>query len=168
MGFQKKVNLDKKVVPNKKSLDGNVETFLLLILEESPNYGYAIVRELKQKTDGLLRLGEGTVYPVLYRMEERGVLGIVLAGRAQRPQAEILSRRPEGQEGARLEPVAMGLSRAGHGKLSATTVMYHFVRKGVPYERSVGPVFGSGNGGGRLSRRDRSGGRACGTRRSSP
>ncbi len=74
MSFQKKVHLDKKVVPNKKSLDGNVETFLLLILEESPNYGYAIVRELKQKTDGLLRLGEGTVYPVLYRMEERGVL----------------------------------------------------------------------------------------------
>lgn len=59
---------------NKKSLDGNVETLLLSVLEEGPSYGYAIVQELNKRAEGLLKLGEGTIYPVLHRMEERELI----------------------------------------------------------------------------------------------
>lgn len=59
---------------NKQALDGNVETFILSILDEGPSYGYAIVQDLKARSEGLLELGEGTVYPVLYRMEKKGLL----------------------------------------------------------------------------------------------
>jgi len=55
----------------KQTLDGNVETMLLAILETGPSYGYAIVKELNERADGILRLGEGTVYPVLHRLEEK-------------------------------------------------------------------------------------------------
>ena len=58
----------------KQTLDGNVETLLLGILQSGPNYGYAIVEELNEKGAGLLRLGEGTIYPVLYRLEEKGLI----------------------------------------------------------------------------------------------
>jgi len=58
----------------KKILDGHVETFLLSILEEGPSYGYAITKDLRERSDGLLKLGEGTIYPVLYRMEDRELI----------------------------------------------------------------------------------------------
>ena len=58
----------------KKTLDGNVETIILSELAGGPNYGYALVREINRKHEGLLALGEGTIYPVLYRMEGKGLL----------------------------------------------------------------------------------------------
>lgn len=58
----------------KKTLDGNVETLLLAVLQDGPNYGYQIVQELNRRAPGLLKLGEGTVYPVLHRLEERGLI----------------------------------------------------------------------------------------------
>ena len=59
---------------SKKTLDGNVETFLLSILSEGKSYGYEIVRSLNAKSPNLVSFGEGTVYPVLHRMEKKGLL----------------------------------------------------------------------------------------------
>jgi len=58
----------------KQMLDGNVETMLLAILEAGPSYGYAIVKDLNARAKGILRLGEGTIYPVLYRLEEKKLI----------------------------------------------------------------------------------------------
>ena len=60
---------------NKKTLDGNVETMLLALLERGPSYGYRIVRDLNDTGGGLLKMGEGTVYPILHRLEERELIG---------------------------------------------------------------------------------------------
>ena len=59
---------------SKQALDGNVEALLLAILESGPSYGYAIVKDLNSRAEGILRLGEGTVYPVLYRMEDKKLI----------------------------------------------------------------------------------------------
>jgi PadR family transcriptional regulator PadR len=58
----------------KQTLDGNVETLVLTVLEAGPSYGYQIVKELNLRSEGILRLGEGTIYPVLYRLEERKMI----------------------------------------------------------------------------------------------
>lgn len=58
----------------KKTLDGNLETLILAVLEEGPTYGYALVQSLNDAGDGLLKLGEGTIYPVLHRLEDRGLI----------------------------------------------------------------------------------------------
>ena len=58
----------------KQTLDGNVETLIMAVLAEGPSYGYAIVRDLKKRSQGLLKLGEGTIYPVLYRMEDKTLI----------------------------------------------------------------------------------------------
>ncbi len=58
----------------KEMLDGNVETLILGILEAGPNYGYAMVRELNERVRGILQLGEGTMYPVLHRMEDKKLI----------------------------------------------------------------------------------------------
>ena len=58
----------------KQTLDGNVETLLLAILKSGPNYGYAMVKELNKRAEGILELGEGTVYPVLHRLEDKRLI----------------------------------------------------------------------------------------------
>lgn len=58
----------------KQTLDGNVETLVLAVLEAGQSYGYAIVKELNEHSEGILRLGEGTIYPVLYRLEEKKLI----------------------------------------------------------------------------------------------
>jgi len=58
----------------KQMLDGNVETLVLAILEAGPSYGYAIVKELNKQAKGILQLGEGTIYPVLHRLEDKKVI----------------------------------------------------------------------------------------------
>lgn len=58
----------------KQALDGNVETLLLVILDEGPSYGYAVVQQLNERAAGILTLGEGTVYPVLHRLEEKKLI----------------------------------------------------------------------------------------------
>ena len=59
---------------SKKSLDGNMETLLLAALSAGPSYGYQIVQDLNATAPGLLETGEGTIYPVLHRLEERGLI----------------------------------------------------------------------------------------------
>ncbi len=59
---------------DKQVVNGNVETMLLAVLTEGPSYGYRIVQELNTRARGLLGLGEGTVYPILHRMEEKELI----------------------------------------------------------------------------------------------
>ena len=46
----------------------------MAILESGPSYGYAIVKELNKRAEGILQLGEGTIYPVLHRMEDKKLI----------------------------------------------------------------------------------------------
>ena len=55
-------------------LKGHVDTLLLATVAAEPAHGYLIVERLKQRTGGALALGEGTVYPALYRLEAAGLL----------------------------------------------------------------------------------------------
>jgi PadR family transcriptional regulator, regulatory protein PadR len=51
---------------------GTLEMVLLHLLSERPMYGYEITTELRERSAGLFELKEGTLYPVLYRLEEAG------------------------------------------------------------------------------------------------
>jgi PadR family transcriptional regulator PadR len=66
--------IDKVVKLRKQTLDGNVETLLLAILEREPNYGYAVSKELNDFSHGILRLEESTIYVVLHRMQRRALI----------------------------------------------------------------------------------------------
>ncbi len=37
-------------------------------------YGYQIIKELKSRSQGYFKFKEGTVYPVLHRLEESGLI----------------------------------------------------------------------------------------------
>lgn len=56
---------------SKQILEGHIEMVILSILEDGTSYGYAIVKQINERSDGSLKLGEGTVYPLLHRLEEK-------------------------------------------------------------------------------------------------
>lgn len=47
---------------------------LLAIIEDGPFHGYAVIEELRRRTDGAIDLPEGTIYPALHRLERAGLL----------------------------------------------------------------------------------------------
>ena len=49
---------------------GTLELVLLALLKDGDRYGYEIVTELAERTNGRFEMREGTLYPVLYRLEE--------------------------------------------------------------------------------------------------
>jgi PadR family transcriptional regulator PadR len=68
-------------------LKGHLDTMLLAALRDGPAHGYALVRLLEQRSDGIFVLGEGTIYPALRRLERSGLLTsgeAVVEGRTRR------------------------------------------------------------------------------------
>jgi PadR family transcriptional regulator PadR len=47
---------------------------VLSVVEASEAHGYEILRRLELRGEGALALKEGTLYPLLYRLEEAGLL----------------------------------------------------------------------------------------------
>src|SRR4051812_23362547 len=53
---------------------GHLDLVLLSILGAAPGHGYAVISELKERSDGVLDLPEGSVYPALHRLEDLGLV----------------------------------------------------------------------------------------------
>jgi PadR family transcriptional regulator, regulatory protein PadR len=45
---------------------------LLALLREGEMYGYEVASELERRSEGRFEIGEGTLYPVFYRLEKEG------------------------------------------------------------------------------------------------
>ena len=53
---------------------GTVELLLLTLLGEQDMYGYQLSQMLAQRSGGLYTLQEGSMYPTLYRLMEKGLI----------------------------------------------------------------------------------------------
>ena len=53
-------------------LQGTLDLLILKTLVAGPMHGYAIAQRIQQRSDELLVVEEGSLYPALYRMEEKG------------------------------------------------------------------------------------------------
>jgi len=55
---------------------GSLELIVLHLLAPGERYGYEIVTTLTEQTDGALEVSDGTLYPVLYRLERGGYVAV--------------------------------------------------------------------------------------------
>jgi PadR family transcriptional regulator PadR len=53
---------------------GHLDLLLLGAVAKEPLHGYAIVEAIRDASEGAFELGEGTVYPALYRLEAGALL----------------------------------------------------------------------------------------------
>ncbi len=49
-------------------------TAVLKLLERGEMYGYEIVETLAKRTQGVLAMGQSTLYPMLYNLEAKGLI----------------------------------------------------------------------------------------------
>ncbi|MEM9353275.1 MAG: PadR family transcriptional regulator [Planctomycetota bacterium] len=59
---------------NPDFVNGVPELVVLDLLAKRPMYGYELVQAIREASGGTLEFGEGCVYPLLHKLEERGQL----------------------------------------------------------------------------------------------
>jgi DNA-binding PadR family transcriptional regulator len=57
----------------REQLKGHLDLLLLSVLTRGAAHGYAIIGELRDRSEGAFDLPEGTVYPALHRLEKSGL-----------------------------------------------------------------------------------------------
>lgn len=55
-------------------LKGHLDALILAVVRDRPLHGYAVIEELRRRSEGAFDLAEGTLYPVLHRLEADGLL----------------------------------------------------------------------------------------------
>ena len=53
-------------------LQGTLDMLILKALSAGPLHGYGVGQRIEQLAEDMLRVEEGSLYPALYRLEERG------------------------------------------------------------------------------------------------
>lgn len=53
---------------------GVLEMLVLKLICTRPTYGYELLIRLKEQSEGRFTLKEGTLYPILYRLEDDGLI----------------------------------------------------------------------------------------------
>ncbi|WP_108669271.1 PadR family transcriptional regulator [Peribacillus acanthi] len=57
-----------------EQIKGFSELILLALLKERDRYGYEITSEMEEKSDGIFKMKEGSLYPALKKLEEKGFI----------------------------------------------------------------------------------------------
>jgi PadR family transcriptional regulator, regulatory protein PadR len=79
-------------------LRGHLDVLVLGVLASGPAHGYSLITRLRERSDGAFDLAEGTVYPVLHRLEADGFLSATfdqVAGRRRKVYALTAAGRHE-------------------------------------------------------------------------
>jgi PadR family transcriptional regulator PadR len=77
-------------------LKGTLEGIVLAILSVQPAYGYEITERLREQ--GFSDIAEGTVYALLIRIEQRGLVDVEKIPSEKGPPRKVYSLNTQGQE----------------------------------------------------------------------
>lgn len=59
----------------KELVAASAEPLILSLLSQGESYGYAIIQEVKERSQAQMQWTDGMLYPVLHRMEKKGWIG---------------------------------------------------------------------------------------------
>ena len=97
---------------------GSIEMLSLLMLQDGDTYGYQLIQQLSERSGGQLTVQEGSLYPLLYRMQESGDI----SGR------DVTVETPNGRKRSR---VLYHLEPAGRVRLVELKAEFDRVQAGI-------------------------------------
>jgi PadR family transcriptional regulator, regulatory protein PadR len=102
--------------PASSLLHGTLDALVLKTLSWGPRHGFAILRWIEDTSGDVIQVEEGSLYPALYRLEERGLIeaewGVSELGRkAKFYQLTAKGRAQLRAETAEWQRFAAGVSR---------------------------------------------------------
>ncbi len=91
--------------PEKSELiKGTLDMMVLRVLSTlGPLHGWGIARRIEQVSDNLLSLNQGTLYPALVRLEQRGLISSVWGVSANNRRARVYSITRKGEKQVKVE-----------------------------------------------------------------
>ncbi len=108
---------------------GHLDLLLLEVLSRAPDHGYAVITALRERSEGVLDLTEGAVYPALHRLQDQGLLSSdwqSVAGRRRRiyavTSAGMDALQLQRRDWRMLVSAVNGVLASGHGTSHASAV----------------------------------------------
>jgi transcriptional regulator len=95
-------------------LQGTLDLLILTTLAAGPMHGYSIAQRIQQRSEDILVVEEGSLYPCLYRMEEKGWIAAEWGKSENNRRAKFYS-----------------LTRAGRKQLEAEIAIWERVHRAI-------------------------------------
>lgn len=77
---------------------GSTEMLILALVEDRPRHGYEIAKLIEERSDGVLQFHPASLYPLLYRMEKRGLVKGTWIEKAGERRRRFYKLMPEGRK----------------------------------------------------------------------
>ena len=77
---------------------GSAELLILSLIQDQPRHGYDIANLIEQRSGGLLRFNVASLYPLLYRLEKRGLIKGRWVEKAGQRRRRYYRLTPEGKK----------------------------------------------------------------------
>lgn len=87
-------------------LQGTLDVLILKALSDGPLHGYGVAVWLEQRTDDVLQIEEGSLYPALHRMQRKGWLDAEWGLSENNRRAKYYQVTPAGRRHLRQESVS--------------------------------------------------------------
>jgi len=100
-------------------LQGTLDLLILKTLSWGPAHGYAVARWIQQLTREVLTVGEGSLYPALHRLEERGWIDSEWQVSEHNRRAKFYHLTTRGRQQLRAETATWGRFVDAVGKVLA-------------------------------------------------
>jgi len=102
-------------------LRGTLDVLILKALVWGPLHGYAVTNFIRRQSDDAFLLEEGTLYPALWRLESKGLLGSEWGLSENNRKAKFYRLTPEGRRQLRYEVKTWQAYAAAVAKVLAAT-----------------------------------------------
>jgi PadR family transcriptional regulator PadR len=77
---------------------GSAEMLILSLVEERPRHGYEIAQLIEQRSKGAVAFHVASLYPILYRLERRGLIAGRWVEKAGQRRRRYYSLTPAGRK----------------------------------------------------------------------
>ena len=102
-------------------LQGSLDLLILKTLRLGPLHGWGISKLIRQLSDDVLQVNQGSLYPALYRLEERGLIAAAWEISPEGRRVKVYSLTPVGRKQFAAERESWALfARAVERLLEAT------------------------------------------------
>ena len=84
--------------PDNEWKKGSAELLVLSLLEDQPRHGYDISKLIQTRSGGAIRFHVTSLYPLLYRLEERGLVAGRWVEKAEQRRRRYYNLTPQGRK----------------------------------------------------------------------
>ena len=84
-------------------LQGTLDMLILKSLERGPQHGFGIAERIMLLSNSVLKIGEGSLYPALYRLQKRGFVQSKWGQSENNRKAKYYRLTPKGRKQLDLE-----------------------------------------------------------------